>query len=164
MLSDSSLKRQSHNESQNSTQKFGANALPERLSVSIGGHFGTSYSVCLEGTALTYECTKSVESFPLKWESRSKQIQPSNERWQVFRAALDRIDVWRWQTEYFEPVCDGTGWSAEIVYSDKAVSSHGSNCFPGRDGRPVSIVDRTKGDTFERFCLAVSALVGGVFR
>jgi hypothetical protein len=140
------------------------NALPERLQLSIGGHFGTSYSVCLEGNALTYKCTKSVEDFPPKWDSRSEQIQPSDERWQAFRAALDRLNVWRWQPKYFEPICDGTGWSAEIVYSDKTVSSHGSNCYPGPDGSPVSIVDRANGDTFERFCLAVSALVGGEFR
>jgi hypothetical protein len=42
--------------------------------------------------------------------------------------------VWRWEPEYFEPVCDGTGWTAEIVYPDEALHSRGSNCFPGEDG------------------------------
>src|SRR6266481_4338640 len=127
-------------------RKTGANALPERLQVSIGGHFGTSFSVCLEGGLLTYKWSKPVQNFPPKWDSQSEQIQPSDERWQAFRAALDLLNVWRWQPEYFEPVCDGTGWSAEIIYSDKAVHSHGSNCFPGQNGRPVSIVERIKGD------------------
>jgi hypothetical protein len=164
MLSDSSLERQSHNESQNSTQKFDANTLPERLSISIGGHFGPSFSVELEGALLAYRHSKPVQNFPPEWASGSEELRPSPAQWRAFRAALDQLNVWCWQPEYFEPVCDGTGWSVEIVYSDKAISSRGSNCFPGRTGRPISIVGRTKGDTFEQFCRAVSALVERKFR
>jgi hypothetical protein len=171
MLSDSSLERQSHNESQNSTQKFGANALPERLQVSIGGHFGPSYSVHFDGdSSLTYTRTKRREKDPWeigsseKWETKSEPVRPTQGRWAAFRAELDRLNVWCWQPEYFEPVCDGTGWSAEIVYSDKAIRSHGSNCFPGEADKPVSIVDRAKGDTFDQFCRAVSCMVGRPFR
>jgi hypothetical protein len=146
-------------------KKTGANALPERLQVSIGGHFGTSFSVCLEGSALTYKCTKSVESFPPKWDSLSEQIQPSEERWQAFRAALDRLAVWHWQLRYSDPeVCDGTGWSIEIAYADKSIVSGGRNSFPDRSGAPISITKARKGDTFGRFCGAVSALVGREFR
>jgi hypothetical protein len=142
------------------------NLLPKRLSISIGGHFGTSYSVCLEGRAVTYECTKSVESFPPKWDSQSEQIQPTEQRWQAFRAALDRIDVWRWQADYPNSamVCDGTSWSVEIIYSDHQVVSAGSNCFPGQSGQAISIVDRHSDKTFGRFCRAVSKLVGREFR
>jgi hypothetical protein len=57
---------------------------------------------------------------------------------------LPPLDVWRWQPRYFEPICDDTGWSAEIIYSDKTVSSHGSVrailpcCFcPSRRRIPV---------------------------
>jgi hypothetical protein len=102
---------------------------------------------------------EELESLPPKWESRSKQIHPSDERWQAFRSALDRINVWCWHPEYFEPVCDGTGWSAAITYPDKEIVSGGSNCFPGEPGKPVSIVDRAKGDTFDQFCRAVSSLL-----
>lgn len=145
-------------------KKTGANAVPERLHLSIGGHFGPSYSVEFAGGLLTYQWSKPGQQFPPEWDSSSEQIQPSDERWQAFRSALDRLNVWCWQPEYFEPVCDGNGWSAEIVYSDKEICSHGSNCFPGANGKPVSIVDRAKGDTFERFCRAVSLLVGKAFR
>jgi hypothetical protein len=133
--------------------------IPERLSISIGGHFGPSYSVQLESGSLTYSHSKPVQQFPPKWDSGSETIRPTEHQWQAFRRELDRLDVWRWQPEYFEPVCDGTGWSAEIVYPDKAVRSHGSNCFPGEPGKPVSIVDRAKGDTFDQFCRAVSSLL-----
>jgi len=140
------------------------NCLPERLSISIGGHFGPSYSVELAGGLLTYRWSRPVQQFPPEWESSSEQIEPSDERWRAFRAALDRIDVWRWQPAYFEPVCDGTSWTAEIVYPDTAVRSHGSNCFPGPDDIAVSFAEQTKEDTFERFCRAVSTLVGRRFR
>jgi hypothetical protein len=140
-------------------------ALPERLHVSIGGHFGTSFSVCLDGGLLTYRRSEMVQSFPETWDSRSVEVQPTEERWQAFRAALDRLGVWNWQDHYLDPeVCDGTGWSAEIAYADKSIVSGGSNCFPDRTGAPISITKAKKGDTFGRFCGAVSALVGREFR
>lgn len=144
-------------------KESGANALPERLQVSIGGHFGTSFSVELEGDLLVYQYSKPKQQFPPEWDSRSERIQPSEERWQAFRASLDRLDVWRWQPEYFEPVCDGTGWSAEIVYLDKSIRAAGSNCFPGHDGSPIAITDYLKDGTFTKFCHAVSTLVGRKF-
>jgi hypothetical protein len=44
-------------------QKFDANSLPERLSVSIGGYFGPSLSVCLEDGFLIYRHSKSWRAF-----------------------------------------------------------------------------------------------------
>jgi hypothetical protein len=142
-----------------------ANAVPERLHVSIGGHFGPSYSVELENGSLTYSHSKPVQQFPPKWDSKSETIRPDNGRWQAFRAALDVLEVWSWETRYHDPsVCDGTSWSAEIVYSDQSVVSGGSNCFPGQKGRPISIVNRQTGDPFNKFCRAVSKLVCKDFR
>jgi hypothetical protein len=144
--------------------KAAGETLPERLSISIGGHFGPSYSVEPENGSLTYSHSKPVQQFPPKWDSESETIRPTEHQWQAFRRELDRLNVWRWQSEYFEPVCDGTGWSVEIVYSDTAIRSHGSNCFPGQNGRALSIVDRTKDDTFKQFCRSVSALAKRQFR
>jgi hypothetical protein len=106
-------------------------ALPERLSISIGGHFGPSFSVRLEAGVLTYAHSKPVQQFPPEWGSRTENIQPSSEQWRVFRATLDRLNVWSWQADYLDPgICDGTNWSAEIVYPDNRIVSAGSNCFP----------------------------------
>jgi hypothetical protein len=146
------------------SQAVTTNPLPERLSISIGGHFGPSFCLQLEQGVLTYRHSKPVQNFPTEWASGSEEIRPAPTQCQAFRAALDLLNAWRWQPEYFEPVCDGTGWSVEIVYSDKAISSRGSNCFPGQNGRPISIVDRAQGDTFDQFCRAVSLLVGKAFR
>jgi hypothetical protein len=80
-------------------------------------------------------------------------------------SALDRLNVWRWQADYPNPpgTCDGTGWSVEIVYADKAIVSHGTNCFPGRAGEAINIGTKRKDDTFRKFCQVVSRLVGGEF-
>jgi hypothetical protein len=90
-----------------------AEYLPQRLSISIGGHFGPSYSVELENGSLTYSHSKPIQQFPPKWDSEAETIRPAHDQWQAFRRELDRLNVWRWQPEYLEPVCDGTGWSAE---------------------------------------------------
>jgi hypothetical protein len=97
---------------------------------------------------------------PWEFRKRRKSFTPR----QLARILWDFTYLCWANTEYFEPVCDGTGWSAEITYPDKALHSHGSNCFPGDDGNPVSIANRRNGDTFQQFCSAVSLLVGRAFR
>jgi hypothetical protein len=132
--------------------------LIKHLSISIGGHFGPSYSVELKEGVLTYAYSKPVRNFPSEWDSGSKEIRPSREQWQAFRSALDQLNVWCWQQDYPNPgVCDGTGWSVEIAYSDKSILSGGSNCFPDPTAAPISITRAKRVDTFDRFCQAVSA-------
>jgi hypothetical protein len=156
-------------------------ALPKRLCISIGGFFGPCYEVTLEKGRLIYTYSARGPSggepkpeWPLEPKLRElmgleplsgpDEIQPSAEQWQNFRRTLNRLDVWCWQAKYSDPaVCDGTGWSAEIVYSDRSLVSSGDNCFPGRDGRAVSITVHEMDNTFERFSHAVARLVGREF-
>jgi hypothetical protein len=92
------------------------------------------------------------------------EIQPSAKQWRAFRRKLNQLDVWCWQAKYSDfGVCDGTGWSAEIVYSDRSLFSSGNNCFPGRDGRAISIRADETDNTFEKFCRAVGRLIGREF-
>ncbi len=80
------------------------------------------------------------------------------------RSTLNRLNVWCWQRNYSDPaVCDGTGWSAEIVYSDRELVSSGGNCFPGRDGRALPLTGDERDNTFERFSRAVARLAGRKF-
>jgi hypothetical protein len=152
-----------HDASHDLMQKSSTNALPGRLSVSIGGYFGPSYGVKPENGRLTYLPARRDMG-----EDRllvSEDISPSADQWREFRAALDRQGVWNCEANYHNPgICDGTSWSLEIAYSDKAIVSGGTNCFPGESGRAISIVDLSKDDTFHEFCSVVSALVGGEFR
>ena len=96
--------------------------------------------------------------------AQREEIQPSAKQWRNFRRMLDRLNVWSWQAKYSNPaVCDGTGWSAKIVYSDRSLVSSGDNCFPGRDGRAVPITEDRTDNTFENFCRAVGRLIGREF-
>jgi hypothetical protein len=141
-------------------------ALPERLRISIGGFFGPCYEVTLKKGRLTYtylssrdSCSRELEPHPYR-----EEIQPSANQWQNFRRTLDRLNVWCWQAKYLDPdVCDGTGWSVEIVYLDRSLVSSGDNCFPGSDGRAIAITEDGTDNTFEKFCRAVARLVGREF-
>jgi hypothetical protein len=142
--------------------------LPERLRISIGGFFGPCYSVTLKERRLTYTYLQSRDSCSqeLGPEPQREEIEPSAKQWQNFRSTLNRLNVWCWQPNYSDPaVCDGTGWSAEIVYSDRLLVSSGDNCFPGRDGRAIPVTaDGGSDNTFEKFCRAVARLVGRQFQ
>ena len=101
----------------------------------------------------------------LKPLPQPEEIQPSAKQWQTFRRALDRLNVWCWKRNYLDPhVCDGTGWSVKIAYSDRSLLSGGSNGFPGRDGREISSRGDETDKTFAKFCRAVARLVGREFR
>jgi hypothetical protein len=155
-------------------------ALPKRLCIGIGGHFGPSYEVTFKKGRLTYmywpprdSCSREPEP-PLEPELRKllglkplpqpEEIQVSPKQWENFRRTLNRLNVWCWQAKYSNPaVCDGTGWSAEIVYSDRSLLSSGDNCFPGWDGRALPITGDERDNTFERFSCAVAHLTGRQF-
>jgi hypothetical protein len=169
----------------NRTKQSRPKALPERLRISIGGFFGPCYCVAFKKGRLIYTYLPSRDSLsegldlgpllelgvdmgPLLElagsQTQREEIQPSAERWQTFRKELNRLNVWSWQAKYSNPaVCDGTGWSAEIVYSDRSLVSSGDNCFPGWDGRAVPITGNETDNTFENFCHEVARLIGREF-
>ena len=147
---------------------------PERLCISIGGFFGPCYELTFKKGRLTYTYLSSRDSCSREPELRQllglkplpqpEEIQPSAKQWRAFRRTLDRLNVWCWQRNYLDPhVCDGTGWSAEIVYSDRELVSSGGNCFPGRDGRALPLTGDERDNTFERFSRAVARLAGRKF-
>jgi len=142
-------------------------AHPKRLCISIGGFFGPCYEVTFKKGRLTYTYLQSRDSYlqELGPQPQREKIQPSAKQWQNFRRTLDRLNVWCWKAKYSDPtVCDGTGWSAKIVYSDRSLVSGGDNCFPGRDGRALPITEDGTDNTFEKFCQAVARLVGRHFQ
>jgi hypothetical protein len=115
-------------------------ALPKRLCINIGGFFGPCYEVTLRKGRLTYtylssrdSCFQELEELSpelrqllgLKPLPQPEQIQPSAKQWQNFWRTLNRLNLWCWQGNYSDSaVCDGTGWSAEITYSDRIGGPH----------------------------------------
>ena len=139
-------------------------ALPKRLCISIGGFFGPSYEVTFKKGRLTYTYWPPRESCSQEPQPQREEIEPSAKQWQNFRSSLNRLNVWCWQRNYSDPaVCDGTGWSAKIVYSDRSLVSSGDNCFPGRDGRALPLTGDERDNTFEKFSRAVGRLIGREF-
>ena len=131
--------------------------LPKLLRVSIGGYFGPSYSV--ELTDQTLFCMALSDKLP---GPASARVEPTAEQWRAFRRALDKINVWQWQAHYPNPgVCDGTGWSFEVAYSDHALDSGGSNNYPDAQGDPTNSPLGTK--TFKRLRGAITKLTGRPF-
>lgn len=131
--------------------------LPERFSASIGGFMGTSYSVELSGGTLTHTTTGLHYDSP-----EHTTLRPTEAQWREFRHALDNLKVWQWLSDYPNPgVCDGTGWSLDIAYSDRALTTQGDNNYPGTHGRPNDAPDPTK--HFNSFLRAVRNLTGRGF-
>jgi len=128
---------------------------PKRFHVSIGGHMGPSYSVQRVHGELLY---KSCEQGYANWKTET--IPVTDEQWGTFRAAIDSLDVWRWEREYLNPgVCDGTQWGVDIAYADKRIRSHGDNNYPTGDATGSGGPKET--EIFDRFIRAVQFLVGG---
>ena len=148
----------------NRTKQSRPKALPELLRISIGGYFGPCYEVTFKKGRLTYTYWPPRESSTQEPEPQREEIEPSAKQWQNFWRTLNRLNVWCWQGNYSESaVCDGTGWSVEIVYSDRSLVSSGDNCFPGQDGRAIVITAEGTDNTFAKFCRSVARLVGRQF-
>ena len=89
-------------------------------------------------------------------------VEPTAEQWRAFRRILDKINVWQWQAHYPNPgVCDGTGWSFEVAYSDHALETGGANNYPDSQGDPTNSPLGTK--TFKRLRGAITKLTGRPF-
>jgi len=115
----------------------------------------SSYAVRTWRGRLRYDAdTRSAES------AICEQIEPTEAQWKAFRAALDRIDVWRWGRRYANPgICDGTQWEVLVAYADKKVRSSGDNNYPNDDGSPSGRPGGSR--AFARFARAIKALLGG---
>ena len=124
---------------------------PTVLTVIVGGYVGDTYGVHWEDQALFYD--HFAHGFD---RQGTVELHPSPAQWQRFWATLDRIGVWQWGSSYRDDsILDGPRWYVEIEVGAKRIESYGSNAYPER-------VEISRGQApFQRFCRAVSRLVGG---
>jgi len=128
--------------------------IPQRFHVRIGGFMGRSYEVQLQDGSLRYT------TFGRGLSSEPVEIRPTMEQWREFRRELDAIGVWRWRAEYSAPgVADGTQWSLDVAYADRAVKTKGSHHYP--EGNPDSFGVSSGSKAFTRYLKAVQQLLGG---
>jgi hypothetical protein len=136
----------------------GPTDMPKEFTTVIGGFLGSTYAVELRDGALRYTEKKAANG---RYEvTSSATVTPTPEQWQEFRKSIDQLNIWRWHTEYpSRGTQDGTHWSLEIAYADRALKTHGDNNYPDVTGRPNDNPDTT--ETFNRYLAAVRTLIGG---
>ncbi len=129
-------------------------AVPQRFSVFIGGFMGESFQLQLKDGALIYTVLSRAQSS----EKRSL-IRPTLEQWREFRQTLDRLRVWKWRPDYPNAgVMDGTQWSLEIAFEDRAIQTRGSNNYPACGGQPADQLEPT--GCFKEYLDAIKKLIG----
>jgi hypothetical protein len=130
------------------------NAIPQRFHTRIGGFMGHTYEVQLQDGCLQYE------TFGRGNKPERARVCPTMEQWREFRREVDAIGVWRWRAQYSTPgVADGTQWSLDVTYSDRAVRTQGSNNYPGDTQESFGVPSGSK--AFTRYLKAVQRLLGG---
>jgi hypothetical protein len=120
------------------------NYLPKKIYLYIGGYGGSSYAVKFDGKQLFYSQADSG----FRGENELLAL-PSEKKWIKFWKKLNKINIWEWEKEYYDPdVLDGTQWEVKINFDGaKKIVSGGSNAYP-------------KG--FKTFLKAVRKLIGGL--
>ena len=130
------------------------NGVPQRFHTRIGGFTGPTYEVQLQDGHLEYA------RFDGGHNSRHVRVRPTLEQWTEFRRELDAIKIWRWRAEYVNlRVADGTQWSLDVAFPDRAIKTQGSNEYPGT--MPDSSGVSSASEAFTRYLKAVQRLLGG---
>jgi hypothetical protein len=130
------------------------NAVPQRFHSRIGGFLGFTYELELRDGSLDYRKSGRGQ------KSEHVRVRPTMDQWTEFRRELDALDVWRWRAQYVNPgVVDGTQWSLDVAYHDRAIKTQGSNEYPGTT--PDSSGVPSASEAFTRYLKAVQRLVGG---
>ncbi len=115
---------------------------PEVFQLAIGGHFGPSYNIDLDGGFIRYVASEDGR------ERETRKISPGTSGWDRFRTELEEIDVWSWQPSYSESsILDGTSWFLVIEWPDRSLRTSGSNAYP---------------PGWDAFCRAVQKLAKGL--
>lgn len=129
--------------------------MPKEFSAFIGGFLGTSYRLELHGGVLTYTTSGGGQS-----NAKRTDVTPSAARWREFRQTLEGLKIWKWHADYpNDGILDGTQWSLNITFEDRAIKSHGSNCYPESNGKPNGKPEPTK--AFQDYLEAVQKLIDG---
>jgi len=113
--------------------------IPSRLNIfrlSIGGYFGSSYSLELKSQDITYETFG--DGYELE---NSEIIRPTLAQLEQFLKKIKEIGIWEWKKRYSNPhILDGTSWSVSIEYEGKRFKSSGSNAYPESFNKITKIV------------------------
>ena len=97
------------------------------FSFSIGGFYANNIKIRKHYNSI--EIQKS--DAPIFHEEEKVLIKVSKEEWIKFWRKMDKINVWEWQKDYFNPVLDGTQWELTIQANGRGkIKVFGSNAYP----------------------------------
>lgn len=133
---------------------IGSTVIPKHFSASIGGAMDGYYHLELHNGTLTY----IDPNRPATRKGRIA-IRPTAKQWREFRQALDDLNIWQWQTHYRSRAVDGTQWTLDISYDEKAIKTFGDNSYPDAAGKPNNKPGYTA--TFNRYLDAIKKLIDG---
>jgi hypothetical protein len=118
----------------------------KRIEASIGGYFGSSYSLEVEFITrkITYEVRKDGNVEP------SLSLQMDNEGVVNLRDELTKCRILDWNKEYIDSdTMDGTQWSLDIELDDRTIHINGSNEYPKEWNRFCKVIQKLIGKPFE---------------
>lgn len=131
---------------------------PDAFQATVGGFKAPTCTVELRGDGLHYEVRTSREVL------KTAVVHPTAEAWSRFLRRMNEIRLSRWAPSYSSLALDGTWWKLTLRSGDRTIASQGSNNYPeaGREAQPGRIYPAST-EVFDRFCAAVSDLVGRPF-
>jgi len=114
-----------------------------------GGYFGTSVRmyVDLEKRQVCWTEYRNSENYV----GKEKKRKLSAEKAAQLIDGLTELKIANWKKEYNPAsgvvVCDGTGWSVELIFPDRKVMRHGYAAFPQRWQEFAILIDEFCGKT-----------------
>lgn len=102
--------------------------MPIIFSFFIGGYHGENIKIRKYYNSI--EIQKS--DAPIFYEEDKVLRKVSRDEWIKFWRKIDKINIWNWQKDYFNPhILDGTQWELIIQLNDKKRTKiFGSNSYP----------------------------------
>lgn len=115
---------------------------PVRFKAFFSNRFGNVQSVELRGgrviSVIQGASFRDAIYGPIQKEHR---VHPSEKEWRELRAALNRADLWNWQSAYKNAeFSGGAAWSLEVVYPKQRVVTAGYSAYPA-DRTPLESAD-----------------------
>ena len=94
----------------------------------VGGHGDLQTLELMEDGQIVVQLGRANISWFYQGEVKHK---PSPEKWTIFLAKLDELQVWDWKASYHRTdMCEGSQWELQLAIGDKNVKSYGSGLFP----------------------------------
>jgi hypothetical protein len=120
----------------------------KRISASIGGFFGTSYTVEID--IMTGKIMWNTSEGEIFYSESKLILQIDSESTKEFVEAIRKCCVLNWEEKYVDlDILDGTQWNLNIELDNMNIKKSGSNAYPKEWEEFCNIIQRFTGKPFE---------------